>query len=43
MKTGNENYYILLIFQTNDMYQVLPKVNESVALIFSQIASDGRH
>lgn len=36
---GNE----MLIFQTNDTHRVLPKVNESVALVFSQIASDQRH
>lgn len=37
---GNE----MLIFQTNDTHRVLPKVNESVALVFSQISSkDQRH
>ena len=33
----------MLIFQTNDTRRVLPKVNESVALVFSQTASDQRH
>lgn len=36
---GNE----MLIFQTIDTHRVLPKVNESVALVFSQTASDRRH